>query len=133
MMEIKEIKDKLRKKAVVFQTGGARPEDTINQSWIGKVNVGYADEALPLDVNQNPMSPLMQLCLIDLPFIPKALKRTKILTVFISQEFLDKPEKSFCIREYPTLEGLVKKDFGGSFERVKPFPLFPKLIEMVIF
>lgn len=128
-MQIKEIKDKLRKKSVVFQTGGARAENTINQSWIGKVNLGYAEEVCPLDVNQKPMFPLMQLCLIDLPFIPNALQNTKILTVFISSEFLQKPEKNFCIREYPILEGLVEKDFGGSIEGIKSFPLFPQLIE----
>lgn len=129
IMHIEEIKDKLRKKAVVFQTGGARPENTIKQSWIGKVNLGYAEEVSPLDVNQNPMCPLMQLCLVDLPFIPQALQNTKLLTVFISSDFLDEPEGNFCIREYPILEGLVEKDFGGRYEGVKPFPLFPQLIE----
>jgi hypothetical protein len=74
------------------------------------------------------MFPIMQLCLIDLPFIPNALQNTKILTVFISSEFLQKPEKNFCIREYPILESLVEKDFGGSIEGVKPLPLFPQLI-----
>lgn len=129
-MQIREIKDKLRKKAVVFQTGGARPENNIfRQSWIGKVKLGYTEEACPIDVNQQPMFPLMQLCLADLPFIPKALQNTKVLTVFISSDFLDDEEGNFCIREYSNLEDLVEKDFGNSIEGVKPFPLFPQLIE----
>ncbi|MFZ4772691.1 DUF1963 domain-containing protein [bacterium] len=129
-MQISEIKDKLRKKAVVFQTGGARPENNIfRQSWIGKVKLGYTEEACPIDVNQQPMFPLMQLCLADLPFIPKALQNTKVLTVFISSDFLDDEEGNFCIREYSNLEDLVEKDFGNSIEGVKPFPLFPQLIE----
>lgn len=125
-MQIKEIKDKLRKKAVLFQTGGARAENIIKQSWIGKVNLGYAEEVC---LNQKPMFPIMQLCLIGLPFIPNALKNTKLLIVFISSEFIDQPEQNFCIREYPTLEGLVEKDFGESFDGIKSFPLFPQLIE----
>ena len=129
-MQISEIKDKLRKKAVVFQTGGARPENNIfRQSWIGKIKLGFTEEACPTDVNQQPMFPLMQLCLADLPFIPQALQNTKVLTVFISSDFLDDLEGNFCIREYSTLEGLVEKDFGSSIEGVKPFPLFPQLIE----
>ena len=71
----------------------------------------------------------MQLCLADLPFIPKALQNTKVLTVFISSDFLDDLEGNFCIREYSTLEDLVEKDFGNSIEGVKLFPLFPRLIE----
>lgn len=129
IMQIEEIKNKLRKKAVVFQTGGARPENTIKQSWIGKVNLGYAEEVSPLDINQQPMFPLMQLYLVDLPFIPQALQNTKVLTVFISSDFLDNPEGNFCIREYLNLEDLVQKDFGGSYEGVKSFPLFPQLLE----
>ena len=128
-MQIQEIKDKLRKKSVIFQTGDAPAENTINQSWIGKVNLGYIEEVYPLDVNQKPMLPLMQLYLIDLPFIPHALQNTKVLTVFVSSEFLRKREKNFCIREYPILEGLVEKDFAGSFQGIKSLPLFPKLIE----
>lgn len=128
-MQIKEIKNKLRKEAVVFQTGGARPENIFRQSWIGKVKLGYAEEACPVDVNLQPMFPLMQLCLADLPFIPQALQNTKVLTVFISSDFLDNPERNFCIREYPALEHLVEKDFGGSIGGAKPFPLFPQLIE----
>ncbi len=130
VMQINEIKNKLRKKAVVFQTGGARPENNVfRQSWIGKVKLGYTEEACPIDVNQQPMFPLMQLCLADLPFIPKALQNTKVLTVFISSDFLDDLEGNFCIREYSTLEGLVEKDFGNSIEGVRPFPLFSQLIE----
>lgn len=128
-MQIQEIKDKLRKKAVFFHTGDAGAEHPINQSWIGRVNLGYADEGCPLDVNQKPMSPLMQLCLIDLPFIPNALRSTKLLTIFISPEFLQREEKNFCIREYSSLEGLVEKDFGVSFKGIKSCPLFPQLIE----
>lgn len=128
-MLIKEIKNKLRKNAIVFETGGARPGNIFRQSWIGKVKLGYAEEACPVDVNQQPMFPIMQLCLADLPFIPQALQNTKVLTVFISSDFLDDQEGNFCIREYPSLENLVEKDFGGSIEGVKPFPLFPQLIE----
>jgi uncharacterized protein YwqG len=129
-MQISEIKNKLRKKAVVFQTGGARSENNVfRQSWIGKVKLGYTEETCPIDVNKQPMFPFMQLCLADLLFIPKALQNTKVLTVFISSDFLDDLEGNFCIREYSTLEDLVEKDFGNSIEGVKPFPLFKQFIE----
>lgn len=36
-MTIEEIKNQLRKKAVIFKTGGIRPTSEIGESWIGKV------------------------------------------------------------------------------------------------
>lgn len=128
-MQIEEIKDKLRKKAVVFETGGARPENSPKQSWIGKVNLGYADEVCPLDLNGEPMLPLLQVCLTDLQVIPDVLQNTKLLTVFLSTDFLDEPDGNFCVREYPNLDGLVEKDYKGSFDGIRTFPLFPKLLE----
>lgn len=128
-MEIEEIKNKLRKSAVAFQTGGARPEDSRKQSWIGRVYLAHPGEVCPLDRNQKPMFPLMQLCLVDLPFVPPILQNTKLLTVFISSEFFEIQEGNFCVREYSSLEDLEEKDFGKSMEGLKPLPLFPQTLE----
>lgn len=113
-----------------FKQAALEQRIPIEQSWIGKVNIGYAEEVSPLNINEKPMFVLMQLCLIDLPFIPNVLQNTKVLTIFISSasEFFQKPEKNFSIREYLILEGLVEKDFPG-IEGIKSFPLFPQLIE----
>lgn len=129
MLRIEKIKNKLRKKAVVFETGEVQLGTLPEQSWIGRVNVGYADEGRPLDLNQKPMLPLIQLCLTDIPLIPTALQNTKVLTVFISSDFLQQPKNNFCIREYCSLQNLVEKDFGDGFDGIKAFPLFPELIE----
>ncbi len=36
-MTIKEVKEKLSKKAIIFETGGKRPTGELLESWIGSV------------------------------------------------------------------------------------------------
>jgi uncharacterized protein YwqG len=42
-------------------------------------------EDIPIDSNGKAMLPLLQICLEGLPYIPDALKGSKVLTVFVSE------------------------------------------------
>ncbi len=84
---VEEVKDKISKETTVFKVGGFRPENTIQENWIGKVFVFKSDENIPLDKNGELMFPLAQIYIPNLPFIHPKISNTKILTVFISNEY----------------------------------------------
>lgn len=90
---IEEVKNKISKNAIVFEVGGFRPENTIQESWIGKVSVYKSEETIPIDKNDELMLPLAQIYIPNLPFIHPKLSKTKVLTVFISKEFPECLEK----------------------------------------
>ena len=54
-MTVNEIKEKLVRKTVVFQTGGIRPTKELLESWIGCVCWKLPDEEMPVDKNDYPM------------------------------------------------------------------------------
>lgn len=43
------------------------------------------NEDIPIDDNGKAMLPLLQICLEGLPYIPDALKGSKVLTIFVSE------------------------------------------------
>jgi len=131
-MEIKEIKEKLAKRAIGFTTGGLRPSNSQNESWIGRVYLYGQYEYIPLDKNRNMMLPLFQLSLEDLPFVPETLKDTKVITVFIVKPFPAgfRPNgDGWVLREYKKSDELNIKDLKNSQSHIKPFPLKANLIE----
>lgn len=71
-MEIAQIKNILRKKATLFQTGGKRPDLSINESWIGKIPYSLPNETYPIDRYQEKMYAIMMLNLTQIPFVPEA-------------------------------------------------------------
>lgn len=131
-MNIEEIKSKLAKKAVVFETGGFRPEKTMNESWIGNVYLYAEDEDIPLDENGRDMHPLLQLCLEGLPYVPECLSETKAITVFISEDMpmdIIPNGKNWMLREYGRDAELTVKEMIYPDWFVKPFPLKPVPVE----
>jgi len=48
-MTVKEVKEKLSKRANIFETGGKRPTGELLESWIGSVRWQHEDESLPID------------------------------------------------------------------------------------
>nr|WP_145156598.1 DUF1963 domain-containing protein [Paenibacillus terrae] len=126
---IVELQIALRRTATLFQTGGSRPSPSVEQCWIGQVNLALPDEELPVDVDGEAMAPILQLYLPALPYVPDELKETELLTVFLSPNVLDHDDMSgyMCIREYSDTGKLVLKNFGPAFMSIKPFPLFPEL------
>lgn len=132
MMTKDEIFNVLRRKATTFQAGGFRPTNQPTESWIGRVFLFKEEEELPLDAQENPMWPLLQLYLPDLPFVPDALKDTAVLTVFISQDLpepLTQNGENWLVREYDSLEQLQSKTLTSPTSFLKPFPLKPHLLE----
>ncbi|MEC4564582.1 DUF1963 domain-containing protein [Paenibacillus sp. CMAA1739] len=128
---IEKLRTILKRKATIFHTGGRRPLDSLEQSWIGRVTVALPAEEQPIDVQGNAMAPIMQLYLPAMPFVPQAMRDVKLLTVFLSPDVLDHEDMEgyMCIREYTSVEDLVEKDFGPAFMHIKAFPLFPELLE----
>lgn len=130
---IQEIKDKIERPATEFFTGGFRPLNVLEESWIGRVFAYTEDEEIPLDKNGDPMMPLIQFYLPNQPFVPELIKDKKLITVFVTQDFPDTFEKmgeNWVIREYDSLENIVIKDLTSPVSYLKPFPmkseLYPK-------
>ena len=127
---IKAIKDKIERPATEFITGGFRPENTLEESWIGRVFAYAEHEEIPLDKNGDSMMPLIQIYLPNQPFVPELIKDKKLITVFISQDFPEMFEKmgdNWVIREYDDLENITIKDLKSSVSYLNPFPLRSQL------
>ena len=129
-MTVKDIKEKLVKKSVVFQTGGIRPTKALLESWIGCVCWKMPDEVLPVDKEGKEMQPMATFFLKGLPYVPQYLEDIELITVFISEDICGHRENSeeyFQVRVYRTLEGLEHCDWNATI--MKAFPLVPKLVE----
>ena len=129
-MTMEEIKEKLARKAVTFQTGGIRPTKELLESWIGCVRWKKPGEGIPNDKNGNEMIPIATLFIKDLPYIPEHLQGIELITVFMAENVFDHlrvVEDYFCIRAYESLEQLESCEWMASI--MKAFPLVPKLIE----
>lgn len=143
-MTIEEIKEKLKKKATTFTTGGIRPTNELGESWIGKVSFKKENEELPIDKDGKEMGAFAMFFLDDLNYYPSVLKDKYMCAVFISYALLqpnDDPSKFFnvimpqsdndgyfCIRLYTKEDNLVPCDWK-FFEDGKSFPLQPNKIE----
>ena len=129
-MTVNDVKEKLAKKAVEFQTGGIRPTKTLLENWIGCVCWKMANEVLPVDKEGKEMQPIATFFLKGLPYVPQHLQEIELITVFISEDICGHRENTegyFQIRTYKTLEGLEQCEWNASI--MKAFPLVPKLVE----
>ncbi|HEY1192610.1 DUF1963 domain-containing protein [Flavobacterium sp.] len=132
MNEIQKLKKIIAKKATKFITGGFKPENSLTESWIGRVYLYNENEEIPFDNNGKLMLPLFQLCLDKLPYVPKTLEESKIITIFISEDFpmgLNKNGNNWVLREYENTNQIIVKDLKNNNSFIKPFPLSYKLIE----
>ncbi len=131
-MEIKDIKNRISKPATKFITGGFRPENTIEESWIGKVFAFKANEKIPTDEKGNLMLPLAQLYLPNLPYIHPQIQHIKLVTVFISQDFPECFEpmgKNWVIRVYEDIDNLQLKQIPNPKSHIKAFPLKAEFVK----
>jgi len=131
-MTIEEIQNKIAKPVTAFTTGGFRPTNTIEESWIGRVTAFNEDEEIPLDKDGDLMIPLMQLYLPNLPFVHNSIRNTKIITVFISKEFpecLEKMGENWIVREYDNLDEIVIKKLVNPESFIQAFPLKAEFVE----
>lgn len=131
-MNIEEIKEKLKAKAVYFITGGIRPTNEIGESWIGKVTFENEGEQYPYDELGNKMIPLFTLFLNNLEYVPESLKEFQLITIFVSTQSLRHTHdedlfKWFHFRMYKDISNIVSCEYVS--EEITPFPLVPKFVD----
>lgn len=115
-----------------FGVGGFRPTNAIEESWLGQVSHFLPDEEVPLDKHGCAMMPLGQFYLPALPYVPASLAGVSLLTAFISDDLEgDSDLMAGCweIREYRSVDSLVRKEPEEKVAKLKPFPLRPQLVE----
>ena len=129
---IESIKAKLRKKAVVLNTGGIRPTHQFGESWVGKVCWQNSGEEQPLGRNGLPMTPLATIFVPESDYVPKALKNIKLINIFVDNSgredfYEDDYKDNFVIRlpflkhcEMVASEGFTK---NGSLIRFLKIPM----------
>lgn len=131
-MSPEEIKAALARPAVAFTRDCLQPTYVTTKSWLGRVYLGRPGETLPLDAQGQPMWPLLQLVLTDLPWVPKALANTQALAVFLSQQLpialplatRTAPNgQNWLMREYHSGETLVMKELVAATSPLRPFAL----------
>lgn len=130
-MDEREVRERLRRRAIVFDVGGFRPPEDPFASWFGRVNVCAAGEAWP-EMEARPMHALCQINLTNLPFRPPRLEDIELLAVFIGPDELpmDAPNgRNWCIRAYPRLADLVPLAHQDTGSVIKPFPMRPHVVE----
>lgn len=126
MDEIEIVKSQIVRPATIFETGGFKPNNGIAESWIGKIYVFKEDEGIPLDKKGKQMIPLIQLNLTQVEIKPDSISDTKIITVFISENFpveLTPNGENWLIREYDSYDELAIKNIELESDFIKPFPL----------
>ncbi|MBE6156125.1 MAG: hypothetical protein E7161_00045 [Firmicutes bacterium] len=128
---LESIKFQLRKKAIVFETGGIRPTNDIGESWIGKVCWQNPNEQQPIGKNGKPMIPLATIFVEESDYVPKALKNIKMISIFMDQDInisygVENYVEWFAIKTYESLEQLVPCNY--TCDQIKPFPLVPRYV-----
>ena len=131
---VERIRQRLRKKAVVFQTGGIRPTHKLGESWIGNVCWQKPGESQPMCSNANfPMAALATIFVPESEYTPKELNGIKMINIFVDDAIWDNfsdedLSKYFVIRTYDDLNGLVPCDYSDE-EMMLSFPLVPKFVD----
>ena len=130
-MDEHEVRERLRRRAIVFEVGGFRPSEDLFESWFGRVNVCTAGEAWP-ELDGKPMHALCQINLTTMPFRPPRLDDVEMLAVFIGPDVLamDTPNgRNWCIRAYKQIAGLVPLGQRDTGSITKPFPMRSRVVE----
>ena len=123
--------DQLLRFSSVAQIGGFRPQDSPITSWFGGMGVGLPGEILP-NFQGKRMSPLLQVNVTELPFVPPQLEKTKLFIVFLNRSEIPfgKPNgEGWLIREYDALDSLVPLAPSSEPALVRPFPIKWNLYE----
>jgi len=130
-MNIEKKKKILKKKAVIFDTGGIRPTNELGESWIGRVCWQNPGETEPIGISGNKMIPIATIFINGLNYIPESLKNIKMINIFMDEEIWDNIRsedynKWFSIKIYNSLDGLVPCDYTS--DKLKAFPLVPNSV-----
>ena len=116
---IAELREKMRKKAIVLRSSPVNELPEGYASCIGRVTWQLPGEEWPVDEEGNRLEPLATLFVPDLPGVPQALRHLALITIFAPEEGWaedpeEKPQLGCVIRAYPTLEGLVPCDYVAA-------------------
>ncbi len=116
---IAELREKMRKKAIVLRSSPVNELPEGYASCIGRVTWQLPGEEWPVDEEGNRLEPLATLFVPDLPGVPQALRHLALITIFAPEEGWaedpeEKPRLGCVIRAYPTLEGLVPCDYVAA-------------------
>ena len=135
--EIDNIKMRLRRKAISFQTGGFRPTYQLGEGWIGKVCWQLPGDEIPLGKTGKLMDPIASIFIDNPDYVPNSLKNIKLINIFFDSDFWENGTSDeaeyreyrswFKIDLYDSLDNLVPCDYISN--DLKPFPLKPIYIE----
>ena len=128
-MTIEEIKEKIKREAVIFETGGIRPTNELGESWIGRVCWQYPGETEPISELGNKMIPIATIFIEGLDYIPESLKNVKMLNIFMDEDIwnnirTEDYSKWFKINTYDELEKIVPCNYTS--DKLNGFPLVAK-------
>lgn len=112
------VQNRLERPASVLEIGGMRATHAPNSSYFGDVRLQLPDEIWP-EFHGKPLWPLCQLNLTAAPFRPEGLRDLEMITVFISQHFMEMagnvvdctdvaPVGGWFIRCYSSMADLVE-------------------------
>jgi hypothetical protein len=110
--------------AAVAEIGGFRPPADPLASWFGR-GCRQAEETIPVCAGE-PMFPLIQINVAELPVRPRQLDGVAMLVLFhrTREHPFDAPHgDGWLVREYGSLEGLVPIDPSDYPAIVRPFPI----------
>lgn len=129
---IEVVKDNLKRKSVIFKTGGIRPTNEVGESWIGKVCFELKNEKYPVDKNGNKMIPIATIFLDENLYVPNNLEGIKLITIFMDEKIWNNLvdvdlSKWFHIRMYKNIDEIVACNYTS--DKLKAFPLIPELKE----
>jgi len=120
-----------QKQATIFETGGRKPTKELYESWIGQVG-WQNEEDKDIFTNEN-LIPLAMIFLENLPYTPQNVSDIKLMNIFMKEDVWEWKDttgditKYFLIRTYKSLDNLERCEYKSN--SIKPFPLFPKLVE----
>lgn len=127
-----DLKSIIKRNAIIYKTGGIRPTNEINESWIGKVCWKKANEEKPTDEDGKEMIPLLTLFLDESLYIPEELNNYKLITVYMSDSVFNFSDRTlladkFLIRKYENIDELIRCDETSDY--LSAFPLVPEQID----
>ena len=117
---IQSIKTKIKRKAIIFETGESKATNEKGESWIGKVCWQNPEEQQPICKNtKHPMTAIATLFIPGSDYVPKVLKNIKLITVFMDDDFWnnlaeDDLKDYFVIRTYENLDNLVQCNYSND-------------------
>ena len=98
------------------------------RSWFGRVTHGHPNEEWPAS-DGDPLWPLLQLVVDELPFVPARLEGVAMLQIFVPEDYALHSPNPLEVRAYPSLDGLVAAPDRGPATRLSSVLLKWELLE----